>query len=94
MALCSGLLGFSLLDRLSGSWVMPSVCVGAWLWGDVEISTDPSIIERVKERSREQQRVESKIGRKKNVNNYICGGTLFLITVLCLYPLVCVSGAG
>lgn len=64
MALCSGLLGFSLLDKLSGSWVMPSVCVGAWLRGDMEISADPSTIERAKERSRERQRVESKIEKR------------------------------
>lgn len=44
LALCSGLLGFSRLDRLRGSWMTLSFEGRLWtgLWGIVETDAEPS----------------------------------------------------
>ena len=91
LALCSGLLGFSLLDRLSGSWTMPSVCGGAWLRGDVETSADPSKIESVKERSRERHRVEKAKSKQKEKRGIMTSaGELYFLKLSFLYTHWCV----
>lgn len=92
LALCSGLLGFSRLDKLSGSGVMLFVWGGhwTWLWVNVETAAEPPGRERKKY-------TESNIDKDGKlditVNNYNSRVLYFWYCQL-LYPLVCVSGAG